>query len=253
MDKQQAKFLLASYHPDRNSKSDPSMEEALALAKSDADLGAWLEREIQNDHVIRDRFAQIPVPSDLASTILAGRYAAKAMPPTPRRHPVWLKAAAILVGALLAGWAGSEWIGHLRPAPLAAFQRSMPQFVLQGFTLDYVDDNLGLVTRWLERNRSVKGIPIPEGLAELTSVGCRSLKWQGKEVALICFYLPDGHEVHLFAIRSKDLDQSIARGATQNSHQGPWSNVAWTDGEWTCLATGRLQQAELLKLTGKNG
>ena len=71
MNNNEAKFILRAYRPSGRDAADPAFNSALAQAKSDPALGAWLVREQAFDALITKKLRAIVPPPDLREAILA--------------------------------------------------------------------------------------------------------------------------------------------------------------------------------------
>lgn len=71
MDKEKAKFLLASFRPDGADAGDEDFADALKLAAEDRELGEWLASERAHDAEIAAALSMIQPPSSLKERILS--------------------------------------------------------------------------------------------------------------------------------------------------------------------------------------
>lgn len=252
MNKSQAKFVLSSHRTDRPLPVDAALEQALNVLQSEPELQEWFRQEEQSDQAIRSSLRAVTPPQELRSSILAGYRAGTPEPEIPSRSR-WMAIAACLTISLLlwGGWLAVDRARH--PATFADFHAAMPVFLNQGFTMDYVDDRLDQVTRWLASNKSIQGYTLPASLSELQSIGCRTLRWHSRSVALICFFLPDGKEVHLFAMNSADFKDNALGTTPHFSKEGIWNTASWKQGHWTYLMASQTSEERLRQLLPKEG
>lgn len=121
MDKQQAKFILRSFRPGDDNRSDASARdfaEALALAASNRDLGEWLAEERAMDEAFAKALGAIKLPASLREDIIG------CLEGERRDYPDAENANdAAMIGAL----ASVPLPSNLRGDILAAMERSAPQ------------------------------------------------------------------------------------------------------------------------------
>lgn len=203
MTQQQAKEILIAYQPWAADANGPELAEALALARQDAELGRWFEEHCRAQEAIRKQFRQIPVPAGLKEQIISEHKARSAV--VWWRRPVTLAAAAavaVLIG--IAAW----W---LRPAPdiadelsTATYRSRMMGQVLRAsvYAMTLETNDLNQIRAHLAQQRAPADFVLPEKLAQAPLAGCGVLKWQGKQVSMICFLtgkpLPPGDKSDLF-------------------------------------------------------
>jgi len=72
MDKEQARFILASFRPDGADARDEDFAEALSLAAEDRELGEWLARERSLDAEFARALAGAEIAESLRESILLG-------------------------------------------------------------------------------------------------------------------------------------------------------------------------------------
>lgn len=65
MNQEQAKFILASFRPDGSDIDDLAFAEAVSLAATDKELGAWLAKERALDTFFVDSLNEIAIPENL--------------------------------------------------------------------------------------------------------------------------------------------------------------------------------------------
>jgi hypothetical protein len=252
MNKSQAKFILSSHRTDRPVPLDPALEEALRTMANDAELQEWFHRQHLWDEKIRSSLRTLKTPENLRSSILAG-YHAGAPQPQARPRSFGLAIAACLAASFIlwGGWTVLDRVRH--PATFVGFRTDMSMFLKQGFTLDYVDDQLDQVTQWLGANKSLQGYTLPSTLSDIQSIGCRTLEWHGHRVALICFFLPDGKEVHLFAVNTTDYKDVGPQPTPMFSKEGIWNTASWKQGHWTYVLASQASEARLRELVQHQG
>jgi hypothetical protein len=209
---QQAKQILLAYRPWTNDAQDPEVAEALALCQQDAALAKWLENHCAVQNAIRARFQAVPVPEGLQQQIVS-EFKSRVLTVWWRR-PAAVASAAMLV---LFVAVSSIWFS-LPHAPaqdvsFAAYRKRMVRTVVRdyGTAMDLETNDVAQVRAYLAQHQAHADYVLPENLAQAQLVGCGSLRWQGKPVAMVCFRtgkpLPPGakSDLFLFVIDQKDL------------------------------------------------
>lgn len=251
MDNAHVWFLLRSCRPGRAENADSLLAPALEAAARDTELGAWLEAEQRADRAVARHLRQMPVPANLADSILANLAAPEPIveePVAPRRSwaPLALAAAIVLFAALGVFWA-------LRPGNATDFVHYRQDMIgrLAGpvrFSLQ--SERVADLQQWLADQRGLQGTVIPAGLSSRPSLGCRSWDWNGRPAGLICFLLEGGQAVHLFVVPQGAVPKAPAAADSPRFEKvGDWETASWTrDGLVYVLAgrTGRDGLARLL-------
>ena len=248
MNAAKARDLLRIYRPGIDDAADPRFAEALALARRDPELAAWLAREQATDAALRVKLQAVPVPPGLKAELLA---LDRVVTPVPDRwrqlwRPALAGAATAAVITLLATLAllrpaapspSTPRAVRETPAPppsgvepkaLDHIREEMISFVQLTPSLAYESHDVDKLRDYLERQQGPAGVQVPAGLAELPGKGCRALSFRGRPVALICFSRKNGQLVHLLAV-----DQSVvapSAGTRENpvvQVEGAWTTATW--------------------------
>ncbi len=224
-----AKFLLRALRPDGRDDDASLFAEALAQARQDPALVAWLAREQQTDTVLASRLADVPPPAGLRDAILVGARASR-----PRRewwkHPVWLAAAASLAVAF------SLVIFRPRTAPTG--MDGAPVGIFAALSLHDLaaapDEHqmhqpgvAALETRLADRTGTAPAALSGLDLAQLAAGGCRTLTVGGHHVFELCFNR-DGVWYHVYAARAADFSADAPQLALAT--QGTLAAATWADG-----------------------
>ena len=241
MSNNEAKFILSAYRPGGRDAADPAMTQALAQAKSDPALGAWFAREQAHDAAVAWKLRAVVPPAGLREAILTGARmsgrgeradgGASAGPkgaPTPRRawwaQPVWLAAAAaVAVLVSLAVW-------RMAPVRGEAFEEFAVNFVDKGFLLQKHGADVAALKTWLGEQHGPLPEALPAKFAELRALGCRTLRFKGQDVSLLCFER-GGKEFHVFVARREGVDAAGADRAPRflDGQKGGHVAATWAD------------------------
>jgi hypothetical protein len=235
MTRDEAKLRLQAARPDGSDTSDPFFAEALALARTDPELGAWWEAQRNFDRGIAAKIEEIRAPLSLRDGILARRKVIS----FPRRSylSIGFAAAAALV---LAGVVQNLFFAGSSAAPAMlsdAYTSSvLPMLGDDKPALGMTSPDHGQVLAWLKERNAPTG-DIPARLAALPSVGCQKFEVRGHSVSLICFAMSDGKLAHLFIVSERALIDPPGH-SPEYGESGGWSTAAWTqDGKCYVLAT----------------
>jgi hypothetical protein len=225
MSNDEAKFLLNAYRPNGRDAVDPSMAAALEQAKQDPALAAWFNRDQAHAAAVAAKLREIAPPAELRAAILAGsRASEKAWAPRTRwLRPAWLAAAAAIVLTLGAGlW----W--RLAPIQGATFEEFAVNFVDRGFRLQKHSADVSVLREWLQQQRGPIPESLPSAFSRLRALGCRTLKFEGQDVSLMCFE-EGGKEFHVFVARRENVTpvQPFSRRTTKQ--RGGLASATWND------------------------
>lgn len=229
MNSPQAKFILQGYRPDGADAADERFAEALAHARQDMELGQWLAKSTAFDRAISGKLAEITPPAGLREAILAGGRLT-AIPDEPTgfkrwwRQPAWVTAAAsiALIGVLsFTFWpqagAGSATLGEFAVADA----KSLHGHAHHGKMVADFQAKLSLPTTAVGR---LAGIDF----AALRDTGCRTVRFQGREVLEFCFER-NGAWFHCYIARREDFPTMAASLAPTLIEHGKATIASWSD------------------------
>jgi hypothetical protein len=221
MNNNEAKFLLCAYRPGGRDADDPAFAGALAQARQDPALGAWLAREQAFDTVVAAQLGSIAPPPGLREAILTGASVSRA-PHEARRWPVWLALAASVVFLL---GAGAMW--RIRSAremdPLTAFAMADARTE----TPLYRGEATNNLHRALE-DPATRLASLSIDYPTLRATGCHTLSLAGHDVLQICFQR-GGTWFHLYMVQRADFPEIAARDEPHIMKHDGWSAMAWAD------------------------
>src|SRR5262245_46204661 len=187
MNREEAKYILRSYHLGGCDAEDPQFRDALETLKRDPELASWFEQEQAIDVNLSRKFTSFPVPPGLKSQLLAARKV------VPRRawwqRSVWITAAAACVTLI----AAIALLSIRSPGQrhFAEFQSYVTDTAARLDHLDIRTSNLTQIRQWLADHRAPENFVVPDGLNGKSTVGCRVFAWNGQKVSLVCFNLDD--------------------------------------------------------------
>ena len=235
MNNQEAQLILRAYRPGGEDASDPIMAEALEQARHDPELQKWIAREQAVDASIQGKLrTAIVVPPELKANLLALQKIARSK--SWWRRPVWLAAAASV--ALLLGMS-SFWLRPGSSDQLGSFRLAMVRYSLQKHEhVAFETSDMTKIKIWLQSRDMKPDFDLPSGLRGQAAKGCRVVDWKGQKVALICFVLPDGSHVDLFAMDRAGFPSLARSGEVEFAQAGALMTAAWIKGDRVYLLTG---------------
>lgn len=221
MDKDQIRKNLSGYRPELYHDDDPAIAESLRLAKTDPELSAWLQEQIDFDRRVSDTMTSLLPPAGAKESLLEGYRSHQLPRPARRLLPGLAVAAALVIStALVAKYflmpPPVEFASH--PAPtVEVFREQMAFFASQRFVLDQTFDTNAESALWLAEQNYPTIEEIPGKLVNFRGMGCKKFDWQNNKVGLICFRKSSNEIVHLFVLErtaltadktnSRDLDE----------------------------------------------
>jgi anti-sigma factor RsiW len=238
---------ILSVHRGHESEAiDPRFAEARGKAESNSGLTQWWEREKEVDRMIGAKLASVAVPADLKARLISRQ---KISPPL---RPRWTRAALLAAACLVAlAVLFGSWRGPFQPAvSLADYRDEMVGFIRVDPTLEMKSPELAQLTSWLQRKKAPSQLSLPKKLQGLESIGCRTLRFRGHDVTLICFKRKEGGLLHLFVVNRAALPGVGKSGSPQIAPQDDWMTAAWREGDMIYLMAAQGDQSALESYLG---
>jgi uncharacterized membrane protein YbaN (DUF454 family) len=237
VNRDEAKEILLLYRPGAAGAEDPQIDQAMAVARADPELGRWFETHRAFQKAMRAKFREIEAPEHLKIALLAGQKVIR--PEVWWRTPVWLAAAAAIVLLL-----GLAWVWLRPPAPdrFADYSDRMASMVQREY--EYRMDWKTTDMHQLRQKIAAKGGPadyeLPKGLEKLKLTGGAVMPWRNNPVAMVCFDRGDKQMLFLFVMK-----RSAVKDPPPESPRSPrlakvneLLTASWTVGEKTYLLAG---------------
>lgn len=230
MTSEQAKEILLLYRPGTADAQDPAISDALAFARTDAELQKWLNERAALYTALSRKFRQISVPAGLKEQILAERPAHIVHLPWWRR-PVALAAAAALM--VLAGLA-AFWLQPRPETDFATYRSVMVSTALRTYGMDLETSDLTQIRAFLAQRSAHADYVLPPRLAQTSGTGCVVLRWQDRPVSMICFAsgrpLGPGEksDLFLFIADQADLPNAPASPSPTIEKVNRLATATWT-------------------------
>ncbi len=225
MTRDEARELLRGWRPHHAEVADPEIQQALEQAKSDPELGQWLQEQ-QNFHAkIRDELRRLGTPEGLKQSILEG---CELRPRFRWNRPLLALAASLVL--LLAG--SAYWLTRTRPdeRSFANFHSRMTSFALRTYQMDIVSSEDRAVRDYLLTHGAPADFALPPGLAQLPVKGGGRLSWHNRPVGMMCFSLPDDETAYMFVIDQNAVTGLKALPNITTTSGDNLSTAAWSHG-----------------------
>jgi len=244
MKNEEAKFVLHAYRPNGADAGDATFCAALEQAKQDPALEKWFLAQQAFDRAMCAKLGGVTPPENLRASILAGVKVSQ--PPragaTWWRSPVPMALAASLALLLAVGIA--FWPATVSAEQIAAFAisdtmhqshegKEGPEAVELQAMLSQADRRLG------------GGVPID--FAALRANGCRTVRFEGRDLLEVCFKR-EGKWFHCYVARAADFPQLAAKLAPSfTDHEGA-SAAAWSDGRHIFVVASKAGREAIQRL-----
>ena len=244
MNNEEAKALLHGYQFDATEPGNPEMAEALAQVQRDPELLVWFQQQRALDAAVRDKLQQVRVPEGLAGKILAGHPARRVPRPNRNRWLLALVASIVFLVSLTV-----LLVQRSRPpvGQFAAMRVDMVEFLREFPRLDLTTDRLPEVREWLHQQHPLTKASLPDALGRFPSIGCRTVKWEGRQLALVCFMV-DGHVMHLFVLPRTAFPEVTLPTTPLLAKVGSRNTASWSSGDTLYLVVTEAEQAQLQRI-----
>lgn len=231
MNRDEAKNILMLYRPGSADESNSQVAEALALAKTDADLAHWLEEHLMRQQALRAKFQEMTIPEGLKEQIISEQRAAE-------RRSHWqrnaLVAAVAVVGLLIlaALWFPSRPVDDT----FAIYRSRMISGALRGYSMDLITNNASVIRNYLAQKNAPADYVLPIPLQQTEVAGCAVQSWQGAKVSMICFRtgkpLPPGQQsdLWLFVVDQASVKEAPETTLAQLAPVNRLITAVWTQG-----------------------
>lgn len=208
------------------------MAEALAQAKVQPELAAWLKAQQARHEILSAKFRQITPPAALKEQIVSEFAASRRARAVARL--LWVSVAAVVIwlGTLIVLWHPSP----VAENPLANYQSRMVRMALGGYSMDLLTNNLVAVRDYLAGHQAPADYHLPAPLQHAALVGCAVRDWQGGAVSLICFRtgkpLPRGAaaDLWLFVVDRGSVPNAPGSGDPRIARVNRLDTATWTEG-----------------------
>jgi anti-sigma factor RsiW len=115
--------------------------------------------------------------------------------------------------------------------------------------LDLETAQLSEVSAFLKQHDAPSELTLPPRLQQLNPLGCRTLRFRGQEVALVCFRSEQGELMHMFVVNRKAMGK-LKSTSPQFAAQGDWMTATWMDGDQAYLLTAKVSRETLENFLG---
>jgi hypothetical protein len=219
MTREQAKEYLSAFRAHGADEADPTLQQALELARRDSELGSWLAQQREFDKILIEKFASISPPEGLKETIL------ESLNGTVRPIQSWRMgwfalAATVVLAALLLSQkvdlfrGSSQKFRSFRSDALAMVS------VKPAPILDLETPSLGTTQAFIAAHDAPRLQQFPPKLQAMATAGCRVFVWRQHPASLTCFHLPSGKFLHAVVIRADAV-------GNPDLPSGPYSENGW--------------------------
>jgi hypothetical protein len=239
----EAKQVLQLYRPGLD-ETDPQVNEALQLARTDETLNSWVEEQAAFHDAVRKKFKEIPIPITLQDRILANRKIIR--PDHWWQEPYLLATAAVILLLLGLGITFVSFTTHPRARDrFADYETRMVSAALREYRMEIMTKDLKEVRSLVAKRGAPSDFTIPEKLSHLKLTGGGALRWRNTPVAMVCYNRGDDQMLFLFVMnRSAVQDPPPTSPALAKVNR--LLAASWTEGNKSYILAGP-EEADFLK------
>jgi len=248
---QEAKEILMLYRPAVD-RDDPDFAEALALAKSDAELSTWFQQHCAFQNAASAAFNNIPVPPGLKEQILSERHAHLTL--TTGRKILALASVAVILACVGIFAFNNIQRGPVRDDSFATYYTNMMAKILRYPDMDIQTNNLQAIRMELAKRGqgNLASSPFTPSLEKVAGTGGKALEWHDKPVSMICFNSgkngkPTIPDLFLFIVDNTSIKTPpVSTSPVVAQFRKGIVSRTWTSGDKTYILAG-LGDEEFLK------
>ncbi len=230
--KDQHKFILQSYDPERVNEAPGVLRQALNEAANNAELQSFADSEAAFDQAFRDKLNSVPVPEGLKDRILDRVNVEKKPVVGGATSPTWWRsaglisaAATILIALGILFLFSQQPIQAYTSPELEAFIDASAEYSDRIENLIY-NTELDAIKAILIERQSPFPQHLPQSVEKLGEIGCKPVKINGIQASLIC--MKDERVYHLYVTdrthfpEQKDLPKEVRLQC------GEYATATWT-------------------------
>jgi hypothetical protein len=226
MNTNEAKFILRARRANGRDDAEPAFAEALAQARLEPELAAWLAKERGFDEAVTARLREVAPPSGLRDAILAGARMQARTPWWRQTHSLaWAATVAVVLG-LSATWG----VGQMPPSGERLALGALREWH-DPLHHPVVLNGTGELRKILTNPAAALRAGLPQEFNQLKREGCRVLTIAGREVLEVCFERSGIGEFHLYIARRGDFRGMGREKVPVFREQGALTAVAWAGAE----------------------
>jgi len=234
---EQAKEVLALYRGTPLDAQDAEVKEALALARSNPELQAWLDAQLAFHSGLRQKMRSLSPPPGLKEKLLA-RGKIVEPPIAWWRQPLRIAVAAVLL------FSGIIFAVLLQPGGthdrFAQFQSRMVGTALRQYRMDILTNDMSQVRTFMASRGAPADYTIPDKLERLQLTGGGALKWRNNPVAMVCFDRGDRQMLYLFVTDRRAI-KDAPKETIKVEQVSDLLAVSWSEGDKTYLLAGPVE------------
>lgn len=254
MNREEAKQILLLYRPETADAEDPQIAEALALAKTDAELARWFAEHCERQRILRDKFRQITAPEGLLEQIISEQAALEKMAGHRRTKVLAAFATAVVCTALaLLAWNYWPQSKLTQDVSFANYEKQMAGLATTPYSMNFLTNDLVQIRAYLAQNGAPADYTLPGPLAKTAVAGCTTTVWNGQKVSMVCFRtgqpLPAGQQsdLWLFVVDAKAVTQAPTANKPLFGPAAGLSIATWINGNKLYLLGTRGDEAAVRK------
>jgi len=241
MTREEAKQILLLYRPGTTDAEEPDVIAAMAVARSDAELGRWFQQHSAFQTAMRSKLRQIPVPNHRKLALLAGPAQGIIVPAAWwRQRPVWFGAIGLAAMLTLAA------VLTYRTAPPALdrfgdYQAMMVSKARNNYTMDWATSDMEHLRQEIKQRGAPADYSLTPALAKFKLTGGATFLWRNNPVAMVCFDRGDRQMVFLFVIERTAMKDAPPE-QPQLENLNSLMTASWSQGDKTYVLAGPKEQ-----------
>lgn len=145
------------------------------------------------------------------------------------------------------------WTAPGQRVAAATYMKDAVIFIESGFQLAAKRPGKQVLQDLYHTIAPATALQLPDDLADTVPAGCRTVDIDGVEALLVCYYLENGEQLHLFVISDPARLRGVTADQPEFESHGHWISAAWRQDDTVYVAVATGDPAQVRQLLVRHG